>query len=68
MLEFRIGERVSFRPTGRSELAGVLSRYNKKTVTVITDDGQRWNVSPAFLRKVARDRKGDGSVIELHKQ
>jgi len=30
-------------------VAGVLVRYNRKTVTIITDDGQRWNVSPSLL-------------------
>jgi hypothetical protein len=30
---------------------GILTRYNKKSVTVITDDGHRWNVSPGFLRR-----------------
>jgi hypothetical protein len=51
MLEFRIGDRVVFRPQGHSELTGMLTRYNKKTVTVITDSGQHWNVSPSLLRK-----------------
>ena len=55
MLEFRIGDRVSFQPEGLPPVTGMLTRYNKKTVTVITDDGHRWNVSPAFLRKAARD-------------
>ncbi|MGY6214595.1 hypothetical protein ACW73L_05465 [Methylolobus aquaticus] len=26
-------------------------RYNKKSVTVITDDSERWNVSPVLLRR-----------------
>jgi hypothetical protein len=30
----------------------MLTRYNKKTVTVITDTGQRWNVSPTALSRV----------------
>jgi hypothetical protein len=30
MLDFRIGEKVKFRPTGRPELIGTLTRYNKK--------------------------------------
>ena len=53
MLDFRIGERVTFQPAGRDPVEGMLTRYNKKTVTVMTDDGQQWNVSPNFLRKVA---------------
>jgi hypothetical protein len=51
MLAFRIGERVIVTPEGRPPVTGMVVKYNKKTVTVITDDGQRWNVSPSFLRK-----------------
>ena len=51
MLDFRIGEKVRFRPSGRNDLVGTITRYNKKTVTVITEDGQHWNVSPSFLAK-----------------
>ena len=29
----------------------VLTRYNRKTVTIVTDDGQHWNVSPTLLRR-----------------
>ena len=52
MLDFRIGERVTFQPEGRSPVTGMVTRYNKKTVTIITEEGQQWNVSPQFLRKV----------------
>ena len=55
MLEFRIGDRVSFQPDGMASVVGMLTRYNPKTVTIITDDGQRWRVSPALLRRVASD-------------
>ncbi|HUB12284.1 MAG TPA: hypothetical protein VMB34_10025 [Acetobacteraceae bacterium] len=51
MLEFRIGDRVTFHPPGRERLAGILTRYNRKTVTVIADDGMQWNVAPSFLAK-----------------
>lgn len=51
MLEFSIGERVTFTPAGRPPVTGMLVKYNRKTVTVITDEGQRWNVSPSFLGK-----------------
>lgn len=69
MLEFSIGERVTFNPGGRPPVVGMLVKYNKKTVTVVTDDGQRWNVSPAFLRKVKVDEKDitpkKGNVIQI---
>ena len=50
MLKFGIGDRVAFEADGCRTIIGTLVRYNKKTVTVITDDGHRWNVSPSFLR------------------
>jgi hypothetical protein len=70
MLEFKIGDRVTFQPDGRPLVVGMLTRYNKKTVTVITDTGQRWNVAPALLRPVDDSRRaGDivSNVIHLHR-
>ena len=51
MLDFSIGERVSFQPDGQPLLTGIIAKYNRKSVTVITENGQQWRVSPAFLRK-----------------
>ena len=55
MLDFRIGDRVTFNPDGQAQVTGMLTRTNRKTVTVITDDGHHWNVAPGFLKKV-RDK------------
>ena len=71
MLDFRIGDRVTFQPEGRPPLFGILTRYNKKTVTVITDSGQHWNVAPGLLRKAASADRTDTSnskVIQLRKE
>lgn len=68
MLDFRIGERVSFQPDGHPTLTGVIAKYNRKTVTVITENGQQWRVSPALLRMAASPTKADfqvGQVIAL---
>ena len=68
MLEFSVGEKVCFHPSGRGEVVGVLVKYNKKTVTVITEDGHKWNVSPHLLSKVRDDndmRAQSGTVIEF---
>ncbi len=54
MLEFRVGDRVSFQPDGRAPLIGILTQYNRKTVTIITEQGERWNVAPGLLRIVER--------------
>ncbi len=55
MLEFRIGQRVSFQPQGRDPLTGVIAKYNRQTVSVITENGQQWKVAPSFLRAVEID-------------
>lgn len=71
MLDFRIGDRVTFQPEGRPPLFGVITRYNKKTVTVITDSGQHWNVAPGLLRKAAstdRTDTGNAKVVQLRKE
>lgn len=52
MVEFQLGDRVSFEPEGRAPQFGVIIRYNRKTVTVLTDGGAQWNVSPSLLRRV----------------
>jgi hypothetical protein len=67
MLDFRIGERVKFHPDGQPELVGILTRYNRKTVTVVTDTGQHWNVSPSLITKAetasARAAAADDSGV-----
>ncbi|NGZ11116.1 MAG: hypothetical protein CV088_17325 [Nitrospira sp. LK70] len=71
MLEFRIGDRVEFQPDGHPLVVGMLTRYNKKTVTVITDAGQRWNVAPRFLRRACEGEgqaTSDPNVVRLHKR
>jgi hypothetical protein len=70
MLDFKIGDRVSFQPEGRGLLVGTLTRYNKKTVTVITEAGERWNVAPGFLRKVVEGsgaRDDAANVVPIRK-
>jgi hypothetical protein len=71
MLEFKIGDRVSFKAEGRPPVVGMLTRYNKKTVTVITDDGQHWNVSPSLLLKAESPEKAESdktNVLPLKKK
>jgi hypothetical protein len=70
MLDFKIGDRVAFQPEGRGTVIGVLTRYNRKTVTVISETGERWNVAPVFLRRVADAagaRDSDANVVPIRK-
>jgi len=71
MLDFRIGDRVTFQPPGQGPLEGMLTRYNKKTVTVITDTGQRWNVSPALLGRIEQSKRTNtagSNIVPLNKR
>jgi len=68
MMEFSVGEKVSFSPSGRDDVSGILVKYNKKTVTVLTEDGQKWNISPHLLEKEkgSKKNKKSGNVIEIN--
>ncbi len=52
MMAFNIGNRVSFDAPQHGRQMGILVKFNRKTVTVVTDDGRRWNVSPDLLTPV----------------
>jgi hypothetical protein len=47
----------------------MLTRYNRKSVTVITDDSHRWNVSPGLLRKAnPQGNSGMKQVVPIFKK
>jgi len=72
MMRFSPGDQVCFEPPGRDQQLGTLVKYNKKTVAVITDTGQKWNVSPPHLldkvKNVKQNKKGQENVIEFPKK
>jgi hypothetical protein len=71
MLAFRIGDRVAFQPPGQGQIEGVMTRYNRKSVTVVSDDGRQWNVSPSFLNKAAPSQETisiDRNLVLLDKR
>ncbi|HLH90979.1 MAG TPA: hypothetical protein VKX28_21215 [Xanthobacteraceae bacterium] len=70
MLDFSIGDRVMFQPAGRPPVVGIVTRYNKQTVTVVTEADGRWNVSPNLLQRVVEARAADdgsGNAARLKK-
>lgn len=52
MLRFSVRDKVCFEPEGKPLVLGVIKRYNKKTVSVLVEDGRNWRVSPQFILKV----------------
>jgi hypothetical protein len=66
MLNFAIGDTVMFEDQNGRTVEGTMIRYNRKSVTIITIDGRRWNVAPGFLRKVnTSSNKGAPSLITV---
>ena len=68
MMQFTPGEQVSFKPSGKERLIGTLVKFNKKTVTVISESGQKWNISPHLLSKVKKvsskkSKKGNSNNV-----
>ena len=69
MMRFNPGEQVCLEAPGRNKQFGTIVRYKKKTVSVITESGQKWNVSPHLLRKVKNvNKSGQDKIISLHKE
>ena len=69
-MQFSPGDQVSFDSAGRGKQFGTILKFNKKTVTVLTESGQKWNVSPHFLRKVKNAKEAKhkkGKIIDFNK-
>lgn len=61
MLEFKIGDEVFFQSySGVTE--GIIVKYNKKTVSIVTRGGQRWTVTPSLLTR--KKEVTEGMIIE----
>lgn len=58
MMQFHPGTRVSFDSPNGERLSGTVMKFNRKTVTVVTDTGQRWNISPHLLSPIKNVQAG----------
>ncbi len=56
MINFHIGQSVQFTAASGEMVKGVISRHNRKSVTVVTPDGMQWRVSPTLLQTDAKTR------------
>jgi hypothetical protein len=65
MLNFNIGEKVCFHDNSGDIQVGTLIKYNKKTVSILTEDGQKWNVSPTLLSRL-KDIESDDNNDKSH--
>ena len=53
LARFSVGQQVTFQAPSGAHKTGIILKLNKKTATIQTDDGDRWNVHPTFLSQVA---------------
>ncbi len=69
-LHFEQGDEVYFARPGLGRQKGILLKFKEKTATVITQSGQRWDVSPHLLRKVVHSggKQKTGKIITLRKK
>jgi len=67
MMQFHPGARVSFDSPIGERLSGTVMKFNRKTVTVVTDTSQRWNISPHLLSPIKNVKAG--TVVDIkHKK
>jgi hypothetical protein len=67
MMQFHPRARVSFDSPNSGRLSGPIMKFNRKSVTVVTDNGQRWNISPHLLSPI-KDVQA-GTVVDIkHKK
>lgn len=68
MIRFNLGDKVQFCTREGELVIGTLIKYNRKTVSIVTADGQQWNVSPALLNRASgnmRDIIDDAEIIDI---
>ena len=68
MIRFNLGDRVQFCTREGTLVIGILIKYNRKTVSIVTDDGHKWNVSPTLLSRASGNRCDiidDAEIIDI---
>jgi hypothetical protein len=63
--KFNQGDKVSFAHPTLGVQTGTLIAHHEKTVTVVTQSGQQWNVSPHLLRKLVSRDKHTNKVYKI---
>ncbi|WP_018936989.1 hypothetical protein [Thioalkalivibrio sp. ALJ24] len=61
MMDFNLGARVNFESSRDGRLTGTLVKFNRKTVTVLTDDQRQWRVPPEMLSPI--QDVGSGTTV-----
>lgn len=65
---FKQGDRVSFYHRAYGRVSGTLVEMREKTVTVVSDTGQAWDISPHLMRKAITGGKTKKAEIRPFKK
>lgn len=63
---FRVGQRVVFLSASEDLVRGTIARLNRKSVTLLGDDGMQWRVSPSLLMPAdTHEAHEDDHIVDL---
>ena len=68
MMKFNVGAKVCFDSAKHGMQVGTLIKFNQKTVTVLTDEGRQWKVSPQMLSPIVKEASDGINVIDMKKK
>ena len=68
MMKFNVGAKVCFDSTKHGVQVGTLIKFNQKTVTVLTEGGRQWKVSPQMLSPLVKEATDGMKVIDMKKK
>lgn len=60
LAQFQPMDRAFFLHDGR-RIVGTITRLNRRTVSLVADDGRHWKVSPDFLTKIVEAESWNAS-------
>lgn len=65
MLKLKVGQLVRFITDDGIQVRGIISKFNQKTVSVVTPEGRTWRVSPGLLKPFEAKRGKTDSDMTL---
>ena len=64
MAKFNIGKNVSFQHNGR-KVVGRIIRLNQKSISILTENNEKWNVVPTLLQEVEESEESINEQNEV---
>jgi hypothetical protein len=64
LAHFSVGDQVSFTAPAGDLKFGVIVRLNKKTASIVTEDGHHWNVHPGYLNAICAKKQSTTGFID----